>query len=136
MWNINADRPLPPQNVKVDTTEVQNVVNISWTAVTMMGVNQTYIVTLARDKFETTQFYHIYKLSTFAKGCSMFLAIVKAMNGAGESDPSNIVTIPSLPDIGPVTASLTHQVWKVIGDIMVIILFQVRHTIIYFHSYI
>ena len=54
-----------------------------------------------------------------------------AVNGAGESDPSNNVTIPSLPDIGPVTASLTHQVWKSGGEIMVNVSFEVRELLYY-----
>ena len=53
---------------------------------------------------------------------------MKVVNGAGESDRSNNVSIPSLPDIGSVTASLTHQVWKYYdGQIRVNISFQVRH---------
>ena len=52
------------------------------------------------------------------------------MNGAGKSDPSNNVTIPSLPDIGPVTASLRHQVWKYGGEIMVNVSFEVSYIII------
>ena len=59
--------------------------------------------------------------------CGTFLAFVKAVNEVGESDPSNNVSIPSLPDIGPVTASLTHQVWKHDGEIRVNVSFQVRH---------
>ena len=52
---------------------------------------------------------------------------MRAVNGAGESDPSNNVSIPSLPDIGPVTASLTHQVWKYDREIRVNVSFEVRH---------
>ena len=58
--------------------------------------------------------------------CGMFLAFIKAVNEAGESDPSRNVSIPSLPDIGPVTASLTHHVWKHDGEIRVNVSFQVR----------
>ena len=52
---------------------------------------------------------------------------MKAVNGADESDPRTNVSIPSLPDIGPVTASLTHQVWKYDGEIRVNVSFEVRH---------
>ena len=40
-------------------------------------------------------------------------AFIITVNGAGESDPSDSVTIPSLPDIGPVTASLilSMEIW-------------------------
>ena len=50
------------------------------------------------------------------------------MNGAGESDSSNNVTIPSLPDIAPVTDSLRHQVWKSDGEIMVSVSFEVSYV--------
>ena len=54
---------------------------------------------------------------------------MKAVNGAGENaSPSNNVSIPSLPAIGPVTASLIHQVWKYDGEIRVNVSFQVRNN--------
>ena len=54
---------------------------------------------------------------------------MKAVNGAGENaSPSNNVSIPSLPAIGPVTASLTHQVWKYDREIRVNVSFQVRNN--------
>ena len=58
------------------------------------------------------------------------------MNGAGESDRSNNVSIPSLPDIGPVTASLTHQVWKHDGEIRVNVSFEVRYFYSHFSAHI
>ena len=68
--------------------------------------------------------------------CGLFLAYVKAVNGAGESDPSNNVSIPSLPDIGPVTACLIHQVWKNNGEIRVNISFEVSaHVLQMSHSW-
>ena len=51
------------------------------------------------------------------------------MNGAGESAPSNNVSIPSLPDIAPVTVSLRHQVWKSDGEIMVSVSFKVSYNL-------
>ena len=72
-----------------------------------------------------TQLYYIHHLSISNVRCGTFLAFKKAVNGAGESDPSNNVSIPSLPDIGPVTASLTNQVWKYDGEIRVNVSFQV-----------
>ena len=108
-----------------------NLINISWTATTMTGVNQSYIIVFDAHIIKTTYLYHIfYQEITSADSianCGRFLAFVKAVNGAGESDPSNNVSIPSLPDTGPVTASLTHQVWKYNGEIRVNISFKVRH---------
>ena len=104
------------------------VINISWSATTLVGIDQSYSIIFESHRAETTQLYYIIELIAFASKCGIFLAYVTAVNGAGESDPSNNVTIPSLPEIGPVTASLTHQVWKsASGDIMVSVSFQVRH---------
>ena len=93
-----------------------------------MGVNQKYIVTFGSHSNTTTNHYILYELTSFNVSCGTFLAYVKAVNGAGESDPSNNVSIPSLPDIGPVTASLTHQVWKHDGEIGVNVSFQVQYS--------
>ena len=72
-----------------------------------MRVNQTYIVVLDMHTFETTQFHYVYEVNLDDIKCSVHIT---AVNGAGESDPSNNVSIPSPPDIRPVAASLTHQV--------------------------
>ena len=108
-----------------------NLINISWTATTMTGVNQSYTIVFDDHIIKTTYLYHIFHQEITSAdaivNCGLYLAFVKAVNGAGESDPSNNVSIPSLPDIGPVTASLTHQVWKYDGQIRVNISFQVRH---------
>ena len=112
--------------------EVSNVIkiNISWTTKVFARVNQNYTVQFESHRAKTTQLYYITKLYTFTGRCGVFLAYVTAVNGAGESDPSNNVTIPSLPDIGPVTASLTHKVWKSGGKIMVNMSFEVRELLL------
>ena len=109
-------------------------INITWTAANIFGVDHNYTIQFDTHRAKTTQLqttpYYMMQLENinFASHCGEFLAYVTAVNGAGESDPSNNVTIPSQPDIGPVTASLTHQVWKSAdGDIMVSVSFQVRH---------
>ena len=98
----------------------------------MTGVNQSYVIVFDVHIIKTTYLYHIfYQEITSADSianCGRFLAYVKVVNGAGESDPSNNVSIPSLPDIGPVTASLTHQVWKYDGEIRVNVSFEVIHN--------
>ena len=122
---IYLDRPSPPQNVSVQYIKQSGLVNISWTATTVKGVDQNYFIIF--DTFyvaKTTQLHYIYQQNTSDTRC---VAFVKAVNGAGESDPSNNVSIPSLPDIGPVTASLTHQVWKYDGEIRVNISFKVSY---------
>ena len=107
-----------------------NLINISWTATTMTGVNQSYVIVFDTHIIKTTYLYHIFlqEITTAVSiaNCGRFLANVKAVNGASESDPSNNVSIPSLPDTGLVTASLTHQVWKYDGEIRVNVSFEVR----------
>ena len=92
----------------------------------VLGSNQNWTVNInSVEAREMTQLHYHYQqnISDFKILCS---AYVTAVNGAGESDPSNNVTIPSLPDIGPVTASLSHQVWKTTGsEIMVNVSFKV-----------
>ena len=128
---ICTDRPSAPENVLVQYTSLRtpHFINISWTANTIFGMEQNYTITFDTYVSETTQqTYYIYRLNTTNVRCGTFLAFIKAVNGAGESDPSNNVSVLSLPDIGPVTASLAHQVWKHNGEIRVNISFQVRHS--------
>ena len=110
-------------NISVTVKSLDEIFNISWRPTTTVGENQTYIVVLDTSVVETAQLYHVLKQNTSDIQCS---AYVIAVNGAGESDPSNKVSIPSLPDIRPVTDSLTHQVWKDNGKIRVNISFKVR----------
>ena len=64
--------------------------------------------------------------------CGEFDIQVIAVNGAGQSAPSNTVrvSLPLLPDITPVSQSLKHRVWKVDGRIMVLITFEVSKSLV------
>ena len=99
----------------------------------MTGMNQSYIIVFDEHIIQTPYTHHIFNQEITQQILQLiaayFLAFVKAVNGAGESDHSNNVSIPSLPDIRPVTDSLTHQVWKHDGEIRVNISFdhEVRH---------
>ena len=129
------DQPSSPENLSVSLVNSDFIFNISWTTTMITTrVDQTYVVVFESFIVETTQFYYVFQQNkSDAKfECGYFLAYVKAVNGAGESDPSNNVSIPSLPDIGPVTvlASLTHQVWKYDGEIRVNVTFQVRYNVL------
>ena len=77
-----------------------NLINISWTATTMTGVNQSYIIVFDAHIIKTTYLYHIFHQEITSAdaivNCGLHLAFVKAVNVAGESDPSNNVSIPSL----------------------------------------
>ena len=109
-----------------------NIINISWSAAVLVRVDHNYTLFFDTNLIVTTNstFYVEYQnISDSVIRCSVY---VTAVNGAGESDPSNNVTIPSLPDIGPVTASLRHQVWKFSGEIMVSVLFEVSEKTNYF----
>ena len=75
-------------------------INISWSAETTRRVSENY--TLFFDEHNVvvaTMPYFVYEQNTSDSNiiCRSF---VTAVNGAGESDPSDNVTIPSLPDIG------------------------------------
>ena len=84
----NSDRSLPPTHVSVRRARGVNLLNISWTATTKIGVNQTYITVFdAEYTINTTYPHYIINQEI-------------AVNGAGKSDPSKNVSIPSLPDIG------------------------------------
>ena len=98
---------------------------MSWTATTVVGIHQNYTIIFESHRAETSDLHYILKLSGFANKCGIFLAYITAVNGAGESDLSNNVTIPSLPDVEPVTDSLTYQVWKSGGEILVNVSFEV-----------
>ena len=120
------------QRIKSDLeAAIEISINISWTTTNIFGVDHNYTIQFDTHRAETTQPYYITEPRTFASKCGIFLAYVTSVNGAGESDPSNNVTIPSLPDIGPVAASLTHQVWKSGGGkILVNVSFEVRELLL------
>ena len=123
----SLDRPSPPINVSLKVSnENLSLFNISWTFTSETGIDQIYLIIFDTHMAETTQLFYIYHQNTSDSLVDCF-TYVTAVNGAGESDPSNNVTIPSLPDIGPVTASLTHQVWKSDGEIMVNVSFEVSY---------
>ena len=127
--NFFLGRPSPPTQVSIRNARGANLFNLSWTATTMTGVNQNYIIVFDAHIIKTIYRYHIFHQEITSvdslANCGLFLAYVKAVSEAGESDPSNNVSIPSLPDIGPVTASLTQQVWKYDGEIRVNISLEV-----------
>ena len=100
-----------------------------------MRVEQNYSiiiknVALSEDvtTTETVRSHYIFSREMFVVMCHTFAVSIKAVNGAGESDPSKNVTfvLPSLPDIAPVTASLRHQVWKYDGEVVAMVSFEVH----------
>ena len=98
----------------------------------LVRVDHNYTLCFDTNAFVTTNSTFYVEYQNTSDSVLLCSAYVTAVNGAGESDPSNNVTIPSLPDIGPVTASLTHQVWKFSGEIMVNVSFEVSEKTNYF----
>ena len=98
---------------------------MTWTAETVRGVIQNYTIVFDDHVVVSLVPYFVYEQNTSDSNITC-RAFIIAVNGAGESDPSDNVTIPSLPDIGSVTASLTHQVWKYGSEIMANVSFEVN----------
>ena len=105
-------------------------VKLSWTANLTEGVDHNftiviYNVTTTTPRMvvqETVMLTHF-----FLDQCGEFDVQVSAVNGAGESEPSASVrvSLPLLPDTGPVSDSLDHRIWKSGGQIIVQIQFEV-----------
>ena len=56
----NLGQPSPPTQVSVRNTRGVNLLNISGTATTMTGVNQSFIIVFDAHVIETTHLYHIF----------------------------------------------------------------------------
>ena len=128
----HAGRPLRPSLELPQYMRDSGSVNLSWTANVTEGVDHNYTIVIHNVTstsqeviIETTTSLHymFYK-------CGEFDVQVIAVNGAGQSAPSNTVwvSLPLLPDITPVSQSLNHRVWKVDGRIMVLITFEVSKS--------
>ena len=121
-----ADRSFPPENISIQSISAGSI-NITWDAESVAGVDQYYIVNFTSNMSSvrlTKPFLSLNQsIHDVPCGTSLFIT---AVNGAGESSPSTLV-LPSLPDIGRVTASLEHQVRKVNGDVLVRVSFKVSY---------
>ena len=120
-----ADRPSSPENNIITIQSSKIGIDITWDAESVAGVDQYYIINFTNNMSIirlTKPFLTLNQsIHDIQYGASL---IITAVNGAGESSPSTFI-LPSLPDIGPVTASLEHQVWKVNGEILVRVSFEV-----------
>ena len=119
-----TDHPSSPENITIQSTKIGSI-NITWDAESVAGVDQYYIINLTSNMsiIRTTKPFLTLNQSIHDIQCGTSL-LITAVNGAGESSPSTFI-LPSLPDIGPVTASLEHQVWKVNGEIFIRVSFEV-----------
>ena len=125
----HAGRPLQPSLELPQYLRDSGSVNLSWTANVTEGVDHNYTIVIHNvtstsqgEIFETTTSLH-YMLDK----CGELDIHVIAVNGAGQSSPSNTVrvSLPLLPDITPVSQSLKHRVWKENGSITLQINFEV-----------
>ena len=109
-----------------------NTINISWSAAVLVQVDHNYTLFFDTNLIVTTNSTFYVEYQNIFDSVIRCSAYVTAVNRAGESDPGNNVTIPSLPDIGPVIASLRHQIWKFNGESMVSVTFEVSEEMNYF----
>ena len=120
-FQYHAGRPCRPSLELPQYLRDSGSVSLSWTANVTEGVDHNYTIvihnvtsTTKEVLVETTTSLH-YMFDE----CGEFDIQVIAVNGAGQSAPSNIVrvSLPLLPDITPVSKSLKHRVWKENGSI-------------------
>ena len=59
--------------------------------------------------------------------CDVYSFQVTAVNDAGASEPSEIITrnLPSLPDLSPIEDSLNHSLVNSVGGVMLSVMFNV-----------
>ena len=122
---MTLGQPSRPENVSIQYAADSPLINISWTATSLMGVDQNY--TIFFDTYVlavTTNLHYLYLQNTTDSSINC-VAFVQAVNGAGTSNPSESISIPSLPDIGPVTGSLIHHTRKFSEETVVSISFDV-----------
>ena len=121
-----TDCSFPPENITIQSISTGSI-NITWDAESVAGVDQYYTVNYNDNmsSIRLTKPFISLDQSIHDIQCGTSL-LITAVNGAGESSPSTFV-LPSLPDIGRVTASLKHQVWKVNGDVLVRVSFEVSY---------
>ena len=104
-------------------------INITWDSESVAGIDLYYNINFTSNMSSIRSTKPSLSLNSSIHdvpcGTSLFIT---AVNGAGESTPSTFV-LPSLPDIAPVT-SLEHQVWKVNGDVLVRVSFEVSYKLI------
>ena len=131
-------RPLQPSLELPQYLRESGSVNLSWTANVTEGVDHNYTIfihnvtsTSQEVLVETTSLHYMFDK------CGEFDIRVFAVNGAGQSAPSNTarVSLPLLPDITPVSQSLKHRVWKENGSITLQISFEVSPKVCSLCSY-
>ena len=107
-------------------------VKLTWIANMTEGVNHSYTVIIHNVTIPSAPFVVVNETivvpNFLFEQCGEFDVQVKAINRAGESKLSEPVrcSLPLLPDIQPVSDSLSHRVWKTNSEIMVQIYFEVR----------
>ncbi len=109
--------PSSPTNIILSVTAV-NSLRVEWSSPIIEGVNQQFILTVTNSSISqplvipniTTQHYN-FTMEGDPSSCDVYTFQITALNDAGASDPSEIITrsLPSLPDISQVEDSLQHS---------------------------
>ena len=111
-------------------------VKLSWTAFNLSErVNHSYVIIIhnvTRSSRSVVLNETVMSPYFIFEQCGEFYVQVKVLNKAGESNLSEAVrfSLPLLPDIQPVSDSLSHRVWKTNSEIMVQINFEVSLYIV------
>ncbi len=136
--------PSSPTNI----TLIENGVNslrVEWSSPIIEGVNLQFILTVTNLNSSSSQPLVIPNITTqhynFAmegdpSSCDVYAFQITALNDAGASDPSEIITrsFPSLPDISQVEDSLQHSLVNTEDGIKLNVTFNVRN-IMYNNNY-
>lgn len=127
---LKIDRPAQPTDGVILYQRSNGTVKISWTSNQTDGIDHSYKIIIRNMTTSTPQVVVNVSLQVpcyVVTMCGEFSVQLKAVNGAGESEPSDTVrvSLPLLPDVTPVNNSLSHHVWKSSGEVFVQILYEV-----------
>ena len=97
------------------------------------GVDHNYTIVIhnvTTTLSQMVEYKTVAKMYILFEKCGRFDVQVRAINGAGESEPSDTVrlSLPLLPDIQPVSDSLQHKLWKLSGHGQVMLQIQFEVT--------
>ncbi len=128
--------PSSPTNITLIENGVSSI-RMEWSSPMIEGVNLKFILTVTNLNSSssqplvitnnTTQHYN-FTMEGNPSSCDVYAFQITALNGAGASDSSEIITrsLPSLPDISQVEDSLQHSLVNTEDGIKLNVTFNVR----------